>query len=136
MLFHMLPFALAVGAIATQLFPARRYVLFWATAFVTVLIPTIWRSTMRGYPDIGAALLIALALFLYLRDLKRWRWWHIVLIGLLLALSILFRRHFLYAAASFFIAAALEKLFLLVNHWRRGRAGQGFLKGMAERVGR
>jgi hypothetical protein len=131
MLFHMLPFTLAVGAIATQLFPSRRYVLFWGTAFVTVMLPTIWRPTMRGYPDIGAAFLMVLAIFLYLRDLKRQRWWHIVLIGLLLALSILFRRHFLYAVASFFIAAALEKLILLVNDWRRGQARQGLLKMMA-----
>ncbi|MEO8608578.1 MAG: hypothetical protein ABI690_11880 [Chloroflexota bacterium] len=134
MLFHMLPFALVVGAIATQLFPSRRYALFWATAFVTAMIPTIWRATMRGYPDIGAALLMALAIFLYLRDLKRQRWWHIILIGLLLALSILFRRHFLYAVGSFFVAAALEKGILLVNDWRRGQARRGLLKAMAGSV--
>jgi hypothetical protein len=66
-------------------------------------IPTTWIPTLRGYPDIGGAALIVLAILVYLKDTKLRHWKQILLIALLLALAILFRRHFAYSARAFLV---------------------------------
>jgi len=129
-LVYLLPFSLALGAIATKLIPRYPRAVFWLTALLTLLTPTVWASTLRGYPDTGGALLIALAVLVYLQDVKLKQWWQIPLIGFLLAAAILFRRHFAYAVIAFL--GAITLCFLIV-FWvevrlHRRRAWQRLLK--------
>jgi hypothetical protein len=101
-LVYIVPFSLVMGMLATKIIPVHSRLVFWSTTFLTLLIPPTWISTLRGYPDIGAAILIGLAVFVYLKDIKLKIWWQAPLIGILLALAILFRRHFAYSARAFF----------------------------------
>ena len=111
-LVYMLPFSLVMGVIATRLIPAYPRIVLWSTAFLTLLIPTIWIPLLRGYPDIGAAVIIGLAILVYLKDIKLKERWQIPLIGFLLALSMLFRRHFAYSIRAFCVAIFLQGLIL------------------------
>lgn len=81
---------------------------FWLTVFLTLASPTAWGPLLRGLPDVGAACLVALAIWVSLYDLSLRRPWQIISIGILLALAVIFRRHFAYAAVSFFLAIALQ----------------------------
>ena len=120
---YQLPLALLIGGIASlmsRVFPKGA---FWTGTLVTLLLPTVWAPTLRGYPDAGAAALIALAVLLYLRDLRTRHWWYVVVIGICLAGAMLFRRHFAYAAVAFFLAAGAHGL-LLSCGW--GNLRQGF----------
>ena len=51
---------------------------------------------------------VALAIWVYLQDVKLKSWWKIPLIGFFLAAAILLRRHFAYSAIAFFGAATLQ----------------------------
>lgn len=104
---YLLPFALALGAIAVRLIPARPRPVFWSTAVLALLLPPTWLPTLRGYPDTGAALLVAGAVWLYLGQPRLTRPWQAPAIGASLAAAILFRRHFAYAGVAFFGAAGL-----------------------------
>jgi hypothetical protein len=106
-LVYQLPFALLMGAIAAEIIRKRVTAVFWSTSFLTLLIPTVWAATLRGYPDMGAAVLVALAVWMYLRDPQLGRWWQIIAIGLLLAIAPIFRRHFAYTAVLFFLVAGV-----------------------------
>ena len=118
---YLLPFALAVGLLATRVAAAPSRVAFWTGAWVTVLVPASWVPTLRGYPDAGGAALVVLALCAYLGDERRSRRIAAV-VGGLLALAVLFRRHFLYAALAFVTAAVLDELAHALVRWRRGGA--------------
>ena len=133
-LIYQLPYALVLGAIASRLIAAssefpdssnplasvnhqsdklrqvdrRRRLAFWITVFVTLANPTAWGPLLRGLPDVGSALLIALAVWVYLLDPTLKRPWQIVTTGGLLALAMIFRRHFAYAVGAFYIAGSLQ----------------------------
>ena len=109
-LIYLLPFSLSLGAIATQLIQANRHAVFWSTALLSLLIPVTWVPTFLGIPDTGAAALVALAVFVYLQDLRLKRWWRIPAIGFLLALAVLLRRHFVYSAIAFLSAVTCQAL--------------------------
>ncbi|MCU0534449.1 MAG: hypothetical protein MUD14_11215 [Hydrococcus sp. Prado102] len=113
-LVYIVPFTLVTGAIATKLIPVYPRVVFWSTAFVALLTPSTWTALLRGYPDIGSAVLIGLAALIYLQDVRLKTWWKASLIGILLALSILFRRHFAYSVRAFLVAALLQTLLILI----------------------
>jgi hypothetical protein len=117
-LVYILPFALVMGAIATTIIRVYPRAVFWSTAFLTLLIPSTWTPTLRGYPDIGAAVIIGLAILVYLKDVKLKNWWQIPVIGFLLALAILFRRHFAYSARAFIAAMILQGLLIFVSEFR------------------
>ncbi|HEY9637983.1 MAG TPA: hypothetical protein V6D14_31610 [Coleofasciculaceae cyanobacterium] len=118
-LVYLLPFALVMGAIATKLIPSYPRTVYWSTAFLTLLIPVAWTPTLRGYPDVGAALLIAIAIVVYLQDLQLKQPWRIALIGFLITLAALFRRHFVYDGIAFFGAIALHTLITYVIQVRQ-----------------
>jgi hypothetical protein len=118
-LVYIVPFSLVMGMLATKIIPAHPRIVFWSTAFLTLLIPPTWLSTLQGYPDIGAAVLIGLAILVYLKDIKLKFWWQTPLIGVLLALAILFRRHFAYGARAFLIAMILQGLIIFVIERRK-----------------
>jgi len=107
-LVYLLPFALVLGAIATKLIPSQPRLVFWSTVLIALLIPVVWAPTLRGYPDAGAALLIALAILIYFQDLQLKNWLQIALIGFLLGAAALFRRHFAYDGIAFFVSVTLQ----------------------------
>ncbi|WP_333345688.1 hypothetical protein [Microcoleus sp. B3-A4] len=107
-LIYVLPFRLLLGAISAKLIPVYPRRVFWSTVLLSLLIPMSWIPTLRGYLDTGGCVFVALAILVYLQDVKLKSWWKIPLIGFLLAAAILLRRHFAYSAIAFFGAAILQ----------------------------
>ncbi|MEP6515497.1 hypothetical protein [Microcoleus vaginatus] len=107
-LIYVLPFRLLLGAISAKLIPVYPRRVFWLTVLLSLLIPMSWIPTLRGYLDTGGCVFVALAILVYLQDVKLKSWWKIPLIGFLLAAAILLRRHFAYSAIAFFGAASLQ----------------------------
>lgn len=107
-LIYVLPFRLLLGAISAKLIPVYSRRVFWSTVLLSLLIPMSWIPTLRGYLDTGGCVFVALAILVYLQDVKLKYWWKIPLIGFLLAAAILWRRHFAYSAIAFFGAATLQ----------------------------
>jgi len=107
-LIYVLPFRLLLGAISAKLILVYPRLVFWSTVLLSLLIPMSWIPTLRGYLDTGGCVFIALAILVYLQDVKLKSWWRIPLIGFLLAVAMLFRRHFAYSAIAFLGAAALQ----------------------------
>ncbi|WP_445244067.1 hypothetical protein [Microcoleus sp. OTE_8_concoct_300] len=107
-LIYVLPFRLLLGAISAKLIPVYSRRVFWSTVLLSLLIPMSWIPTLRGYLDTGGCVFVALAILVYLQDVKLKAWWNIPLIGFLLAAAILWRRHFAYSAIAFFCAATLQ----------------------------
>jgi len=109
-LVYLLPLALVMGAVASQLIQVHRFTVFWLTALVTLLMPVNWMPTFMGIPDTGGTVFVGLATLVYLQDLRRQRWWRVPLMGVFLGVAILLRRHFMYGAIAFFGAATLQSL--------------------------
>ncbi|MEG4261997.1 hypothetical protein QUA19_18045 [Microcoleus sp. POL1_C1] len=109
-LIYVLPFRLLLGAISATLIPVYPRGVFWSTVLLSLLIPMSWIPTLRGYLDTGGCVFLALAIWVYLQDVKLKSWWKIPLIGFLLAAAILLRRHFAYSAIAFLGAATLQVL--------------------------
>ncbi|MEG4021852.1 hypothetical protein [Microcoleus sp. S13C4] len=107
-LIYVLPFRLLLGAISAKLIPFYPRRVFWSTVLLSLLIPMSWIPTLRGYLDTGGCVFVALAIWVYLQDVKLKSWWNIPLIGFLLAAAILLRRHFAYSAIAFLGAATLQ----------------------------
>jgi uncharacterized membrane protein len=116
---YLCPFVWAVGGLATLLVPGSRRVVFWCAAWLSLLVPMTWVPTLRGYPDAGAATLFVLALTLHLRDADAKSPRNALYVGCLLALSIVFRRHFLYAAFALAGAVVLHGLLRAATRPRR-----------------
>jgi len=107
---YLLPFTLVLGLIAVRLIPGQPRAVFYSTVAVALLTPFTWVPTLRGYPDTGAACLVGLAVWAYVLDTRLQRRWQIPLIGCLLALAMLFRRHFAYDGLAFLAAMACVAL--------------------------
>ena len=107
-LIYVLPFRLLLGAISAKLIPVYSRRVFWSTVLLSLLIPMSWIPTLRGYLDTGGCVFVALAIWVYLQDVKLKSWWKIPLMGFLLAAAILWRRPFAYSAIAFFGAATLQ----------------------------
>lgn len=105
---YLVPYSLALGLVATAVLSAPRRAVFWTTAFLTLLIPVSWIPILRGYPDAGAAMLMALAVWLFIRQ-PRSGWIQAAAIGVLLSLAILFRRHFAFDVIAFFSAMLFQR---------------------------
>ncbi|HCF26792.1 MAG TPA: hypothetical protein DEV81_06190, partial [Cyanobacteria bacterium UBA11049] len=120
-LVYLVPFSLSMGAVATQLIQANPVAVFWSTALSSLLIPVSWSATFLGIPDTGAAALIALAAFVYLKDVRLKQWWRIPVIGFCLGLAILLRRHFVYGAIAFLGAITIQTLIFFVVEMRKSR---------------
>ncbi len=107
-LIYVLPCRLVLGAISATLIPVYPRRVFWSTVLLSLLIPMSWIPTLRGYLDTGGCVFVALAIWVYVQDVKLKSWWNIPLIGFFLAAAILLRRHFAYSAIAFFGAATLQ----------------------------
>jgi hypothetical protein len=123
-LLYLLPCALVLGALAAQLAPDRRRAAFWTAVGTTAAVPVFWLPTLRGYPDAGAAALVAAAVALFVADMRFRSWWTAPGIGVCLAVAILFRRHFAYGAlAVLTVVAAFSTIPLLAARWRAAAGG-------------
>lgn len=107
---YLLPFSLVMGGLGTRLISANSIAVFWSTAIFSLLIPINWIPTFLGIPDTGGAVLIGLAVWIYLQDMRLKRWWRVPAIGILLGSAILFRRHFAYGAIAVLVAMFLQAL--------------------------
>jgi hypothetical protein len=120
---YAVPLALTLGSIAALLVRGPHVVVFWTTATVTILTPMVWVPEFRGYPDVGAALLVALALRLTLADRALRRPRTILGAGALLAAAAIYRRPFLFAGPAFlaaaFVSAVVEDALPLRREPRR-----------------
>ncbi|MBP0040157.1 MAG: hypothetical protein J7545_10800 [Roseofilum sp. SBFL] len=105
---YLIPFTLAIGAIATQLIPIYPSLVFWSTVFFSLCIPATWLPTLQGYPDTGAALFIAIALWIYLQNTRLKYRWQIPLIGICLTLAFVWRRHFAYSGIALILTFIIQ----------------------------
>jgi len=116
--------ALLLGGLLRQLLGGG----FWgnAVAALAALLACsfVWVSVVEGYPDLGGAALLAAALLVVLRDWPRVMLWRWLVAGLLLAVAIVFRRHFIYPAAVLLLVFGCGQLFFcwrnrVVSGWWR-----------------
>jgi len=107
-LVYLLPFSLVMGGLGTRLIPASSMAVFWSTAILSLLIPVNWIPTFLGIPDTGGAVLIGVAIWIYLQDMRLKRWRRVLAIGVLLGSAILLRRHFAYGAIAILVAMSLQ----------------------------
>lgn len=118
-LLYQLPFALVVGAIARKLIPVHPSAVFWTTTGLALLTPAVWVPTLRGYPDMCSAFLIALVILFYLQDKSLRQWWQIPTIGFVLATAVILRRHFAYEVVALFVSWGVMSLMVFVEQWQR-----------------
>ena len=109
-LVYQVPFILAIGAIAVKMVPLPSRLVFWSAAAVALSTPQVWVPTLRGFPEMGAAFLIAVAIVLFLQNMALTHWWQVVLIGLCVATAMLLRRAFAYSGVAFFVTITLFTL--------------------------
>jgi hypothetical protein len=126
-LVYLLPFSLAMGYVATLLITAPKHLVFWSTSFISVFIPTIWVPVLRGYPDIGSVVLIAIALIIYWKDFRLKKTKNIIAIAALISIAVFFRRHFAYGFRAFVLALILDALWIYLRT-RRNYFSARFIK--------
>lgn len=107
-LVYLLPFPLVMGAIAAQIIQTQKRLVFWLTAFITLLIPVTWISTFMGIPDTGGAVFLGLAALVYVQDVRLKQWRRVPAIGVLIALAILLRRPFIYGGFALLAAIGIQ----------------------------
>lgn len=84
------------------------------------LIPFAWYPLLQGYPDNGAGALLLFAFAVALGN--RTKWYNPLLLGALLGLSIVFRRHFAYPALALLASIAFLDLQTLVKAGAKKKA--------------
>lgn len=133
---HIIPFCLAMGAIATQVIRARPRTIFWLTAFATLLMPPVWIPVFRGFPDIGGATLLMLATLFYWQDVNLEHRRQIKHIAIFLALAVLFRRHFIYEVRVFLVSIVTYNILIYLPGLRNNfRQTWPYLRHLFWRVG-
>ena len=134
---YLLPWSLVMGAIASRLLLlGNPKIIFWLTTFITILLPMTWLPALRGYPDVGGAVVIGIAYLLIISPKKsqglspeslslpllqsssppifnRISWRRLITLGFCLGLAMLFRRHFVYADLALLGGAAVEEIGLI-----------------------
>lgn len=111
---YLIPFALVLGAIASRLMPSRPKHAFWVTVLLTLMTPAALLPTLRGYVDTGGAVLLCSATWIYLCDMRLARLRSILLIGILIAAAILFRRTLAVSSLSCLAAMFMQSILLSV----------------------
>jgi hypothetical protein len=111
---YVVPFALIIGAISTQILKFHRRAVFWSGVWLALALPATWAVALRGYPDIGGGAILGVAAFLFLRDQGLLKWQTVFTVGFLIGFAVLFRRHFAYAAITALIAIIVSNA---IQHW-------------------
>jgi hypothetical protein len=109
-LVYLVPFCLIMGMCATHIFHAQTKpkFIFWITAYLTLFIPSTWVSILRGYPDLGGASIITLAILYYWQNSQLDQRRQIIRLAGLLAIAVWFRRPFIYSVRAFFVTLFIE----------------------------
>ncbi|HLH27168.1 MAG TPA: hypothetical protein VK066_32010 [Chloroflexota bacterium] len=107
---YLLPFALTIGAIARRLVPSHGILAFWSAVLLALLTPAVEVPTLRGYPDAGAAALLTLAMYVYIEHRSSRSYRYMTLIGVIIAIAVLFRRHFIYPGTALIATLAVDAL--------------------------
>jgi hypothetical protein len=115
-LVYIVPFCLVTGKIATEILPLHSRYIFWSTAFLTLFTPATWVSILRGYPDLGGASIISLAILLYWKDPLLKKRNQIIQLAGLLAFSAWFRRPFAYSVRAFLLTIFLVSILDYFTH--------------------
>jgi hypothetical protein len=120
-LVYVVSFGLSMAALATQIIIANPRLVFWSTAYLSILIPATWSSILRGYPDLGGASIMALAILLYWKDPQLKQRKQMIQIAGALALAVWFRRPFVYGVRAFLVALSIEILLTYTAHLKQDR---------------
>jgi hypothetical protein len=107
---YIVPFCLMMGGMLTKVILTNTRAIFWSTSFFTLLIPAVWISIFRGFPDIGGSTLISLAMLTYWQDFNLKEPRQRYFIAFIFAITVLFRRHFIYSFRAFIIAVIIYKI--------------------------
>lgn len=112
---YLLPYIFTSGIIFGALTDGSKRLSIWIGALTAATIPCLWATVLRGYPDVLGALMVNIAIIIYLKEPQLTSTRKSILIGVFLALSALVRRHFLFADLAFGCAvlvhqSALSKL--------------------------
>ncbi|WP_416670744.1 hypothetical protein [Egbenema bharatensis] len=125
---YLLPLNIVLGVMATRLIPVYPKAVFISTVFIATLIAPNWVTILVGHPDIGATLIISLAILACLRGMPRsFDWplpyrWQVPFIGVLLGVAVLFRRHYAYAALAVVGAIGLQAAIVIGQEVRKSHA--------------
>ncbi len=118
-LVYLLPLPLIMGAIACSIIQTQRHLVFWLTAFITILVPVAWVPTFMGIPDTGGAVFLGLATLVYLKDIRLKQWWRVAAIGILIGMAILLRRPFIYGGFALLAAIGIQGLMFFAVEVRK-----------------
>jgi len=111
---------IAFACVLYRLYPlSKTKSLLWAAA-LSILVPFFWYPLLQGYPDNGAGAFLTFALAVALGNRKSW--WSALSIGVLLGLSIVFRRHFAYPALALLASIGGVELWALYKEKTRAKA--------------
>lgn len=107
--FYLLPCAALGTLIVNQIVPLRRWQ--WPLAFLACgSLPVFWRVSLTGYPDIGGITVALAALLLIARDTEYRKWTTAISVGVILAVTFLFRRHLVYCIVALMAATTVVAL--------------------------
>lgn len=139
---YIIPLNLVLGTIATQLIPGRPQAVFASTVIIATLFTPNWITVLIGHPDIGATLIISLGIWVAIQGLKQqFTWllpyrWQVPVLGALLGIAILFRRHYAYANVAVLAAIVVQTLIVFFQELRNHKkAAFRHLFGFAIRLG-
>ncbi|MCW3106666.1 MAG: hypothetical protein JWQ09_1172 [Segetibacter sp.] len=113
--FYLFPLVITIGAIASSIVPSNKTQAFRTACLIAVFTPSLWLPTLYGYPDAGAAFLICITVLLYLQNMELTSRWRLFVMGICLAVSVLFRRHYAYDVITFFVSISLMQIYLAVT---------------------
>jgi hypothetical protein len=116
---YAIPFSLIMGLTLSKIIFANPRIVFWSTAFFSLLVPSAWIPVFRGFPDIGGSTLVSLAILTYWQDSNLKTKNRRTLIAFLLGIAVLFRRHFIYSVRALIITIIICKLLELFPRYRR-----------------
>ena len=113
-LVFLFPLSILTGGVASVVVPGQKKQVALTACLMLLSVPACWFTTFRGYPDCGGAVFVYAAIWIYLsrgalRDLKDAFW-----IAALLALSVVFRRHYVYCVAALAGAIFLD---IGISYW-------------------
>lgn len=119
--FYLLPCAFLCTLVVHRLLPLARWQ--WPLVFLAcATFPVLWRASLAGYPDIGGIMIGLGAILLITGDRGFRKWSTALILGVLLALTFLFRRHLVYLIIPLMGATSV---FALVDGRRAGNARRG-----------